>query len=43
MMTGILRAPRFADAEDYWAKASSRPGIPHRIPTLLVNARTIPF
>ncbi len=34
----------FADAEDYWAKASSRPGIPRiAIPTLLVNAADDPF
>ena len=34
----------FAGAEDYWAKASSKPGIPRiTIPTLLVNAADDPF
>lgn len=34
----------FADAEDYWRRASSRPFLPHiRVPTLLVNARNDPF
>ncbi len=34
----------FAGAEDYWAKASSKPGIPRIvIPTLLVNAADDPF
>jgi uncharacterized protein len=34
----------FADAEDYWRKASSKPLLKDiRIPTLLVNARDDPF
>lgn len=34
----------FGGAEDYWARASSRPGIPRIvIPTLLVNAADDPF
>jgi predicted alpha/beta-fold hydrolase len=34
----------FAGAEDYWAKASSKPGIPRIfIPVLLVNAADDPF
>lgn len=34
----------FAGAEDYWARASSRPFLPHiRVPTLLVNAADDPF
>jgi len=34
----------FAGAEDYWAKGSSKPGIPRiTIPTLLVNAADDPF
>jgi predicted alpha/beta-fold hydrolase len=34
----------FKNALDYWARASSRPGIPRiRIPTLLVNAGNDPF
>lgn len=34
----------FRDAPDYWAKASSKPGLPWiRVPTLLLNARNDPF
>jgi len=34
----------FASAEDYWARASSRPFIPRiRVPTLLVNSLDDPF
>ncbi len=34
----------FKDAEDYWAKCSSRQFIPNiRIPTLLINAKNDPF
>ena len=34
----------FSGAEDYWAKASSKPGLIHiGIPTLLINARNDPF
>lgn len=34
----------FADAEDYWRQASSKPFIPQiTIPTLLINARNDPF
>lgn len=34
----------FKDAEDYWAKASSRPVIPNiRVPTLLINALNDPM
>ena len=34
----------FRDAEDYWARASSRPFLPRiRIPALLVNAANDPF
>lgn len=34
----------FRDAHDYWAKASSKPGLPYiRVPTLLLNARNDPF
>ncbi|RKX35862.1 MAG: alpha/beta hydrolase [Verrucomicrobia bacterium] len=40
--TGPLHG--FRDAEDYWAKCSSRQFLPAiRIPTLLVNARNDPF
>jgi uncharacterized protein len=40
--TSVLHG--FADAKDYWAKASSRSGIPRiAIPTLLVNAADDPF
>jgi predicted alpha/beta-fold hydrolase len=43
---GAYTAPLhgFRDAEDYWARASSRPGLGRiAIPTLLVNARNDPF
>ena len=34
----------FADAEDYWARCSSRPLLPAiNVPTLLLNARNDPF
>ncbi|OVE79878.1 alpha/beta hydrolase [bacterium J17] len=34
----------FRDAEDYWARASSKPWLPSiRIPTLLINAADDPF
>jgi predicted alpha/beta-fold hydrolase len=34
----------FRDAEDYWARSSSRPFLPHiTLPTLLINAANDPF
>jgi len=34
----------FADTEDYWARASAKPHLPHvRIPALALNARNDPF
>ena len=34
----------FKDADDYWAKSSSKPWLKHiRVPTLLINARDDPF
>ncbi len=34
----------YRDADDYWTRASSKPGLVHvRVPTLLVNARNDPF
>ena len=34
----------FASADDYWTRASSKPGLAHiRLPTLLLNARNDPF
>jgi predicted alpha/beta-fold hydrolase len=34
----------FKDADDYWTKASSKPGLKNiRVPTLLLNARNDPF
>ncbi|MEW6690383.1 MAG: alpha/beta fold hydrolase, partial [Pseudomonadota bacterium] len=34
----------FRDADDYWARASSRPWLPGiAVPTLLINARNDPF
>ncbi len=43
---GLFTAPvhGFADADDYWARASSLPSLPDiRVPTLLVNALDDPF
>ena len=34
----------YHDADDYWTRASSKPGLLHiRVPTLLINARNDPF
>lgn len=34
----------FKDAEDYWTRVSSKPGLKHiAVPTLLINARNDPF
>ena len=34
----------YRDADDYWRRASSKPGLAHvRVPTLLINARNDPF
>jgi predicted alpha/beta-fold hydrolase len=43
---GLYTAPLhgFRDAEDYWARASSRPFLPRiTVPALLLNARNDPF
>jgi len=34
----------FKDADDYWTRASSKPGLKHiRVPTLILNAKNDPF
>ena len=42
----IVTAPLhgFADVDDYWTRASSKPWLPHiAVPTLMINARNDPF
>jgi hypothetical protein len=42
----VVTAPLhgFADTDDYWRRASSKPGLARiRVPTLIVNARNDPF
>ncbi|MBL8521857.1 MAG: alpha/beta fold hydrolase [Betaproteobacteria bacterium] len=42
----VVTAPLhgFKDTDDYWTRASSKPGLPNvRVPTLLLNARNDPF
>ena len=42
----IYTAPMhgFKDADDYWARASSKPGLKNiRVPTLMINAQNDPF
>jgi predicted alpha/beta-fold hydrolase len=42
----IVTAPLhgFRDTDDYWSRASSKPGLPNiRVPTLVLNAKNDPF
>ena len=42
----VVTAPLhgFADTNDYWTRASSKPWLPHvAVPTLMINARNDPF